>query len=136
MPFIVEEVSEADIKKYDLRAINEKHCKADFGYEWVRDSDRDIYLRFLTQGHHSASKHHEFSFFWKGNLLSVRLDKETEVLGEAKGKSTWKFVGWDIGQDLLAQRLEIVVDLKDALRAYKNFGLHSSLADHTTVFTF
>ena len=49
MGFINEYISESDIKKYDIKALDEKYYKAHYEPSWTVDHERDIYLRYMTK---------------------------------------------------------------------------------------
>jgi len=116
MTFVNEEVPKQDIEKYGLREINKKFLIGDFEYEWT--------------------------FYWKGILLTIRLKRRGEGVRGGKGSTTWAMqpsMGstslW-LPKELESKREEIIADLKDALRAFKDFGLGSTIADHTAYFEF
>ena len=141
MTFVNEEVPEQDIEKYGLRAINKQFLKGDFDYRWTIDRQRNIYLRWMHSNREEPSEN-EFSFYWKGTLLKIRLKSRGEGVRGGKGSTTWAIVPrlgstslW-LPEELASKREEIIADLKDALRAFKDFGLGSTIADHTAYFEF
>jgi hypothetical protein len=141
MTFVNEEVPKQDIEKYGLREINKKFLIGDFEYEWTIDRERDIYLRWMCYDPEEPSEN-DFSFYWKGILLTIRLKRRGEGVRGGKGSTTWAMqpsMGstslW-LPKELESKREEIIADLKDALRAFKDFGLGSTIADHTAYFEF
>ena len=141
MAFENEKVPEEDIEKYGLREINKKFMKGDFDYRWTMDRERDIYLRWMKYDLQDPCVQ-QISFFWKGALFRIELKVVCEGERGGKGSTTWSWNGmrrpetpkeqaiWD------AYRAEIIADLKDALRAYRDFGIGSVIADHTAYFDF
>lgn len=106
MTFVNEKVPEQDIDKYGLREINEKHRIADYGYTWVIDRKRDIFLRYLCHGDRDDRFRHDFSFYWKGNLLLLRFLKDGEGVRDGKGSSTWTWIAGPLPEHLAAHREE------------------------------
>lgn len=135
MAFVNEMVPEKDVEKYGLRAINKKYLKGDFDYRWTIDRARDIYLRWMTYDPEDIGRA-EFSFYWKGSLISIRLYGRAEGVRGGKGSTTWKFGAWDLPDVLAQYKTEIIDDLKEALVAYKDFGVGSVIVDHTAYFDF
>lgn len=137
MGFINEEVPEQDIEKYGLRSINKKFLVGDFGYEWTIDRERDIYLRWMRCDREEPSET-DFSFYWKGILLKIRLKRRGEGVRGGKGSTTWKLLNSPLSlpDELESNREEIIADLKEALRAFKDFGIDSAIVDHTAYFEF
>ena len=136
MTFVNEKVSEQEIEKYGLREVNEKFWKGDGDYNWTIDRERDIYLRFLCRGDRDTPYRNDFSFYWKGTLLTIRFEKHGEGVRDGKGSTTWTFGGWQLPEHLAAHRKEIIADLKDALTTYKDYGINSTIADHAAYFDF
>lgn len=135
MAFVNERVPEQDIDKYGLRTINEKYLKGDFDYRWTIDRTRDIYLRWMTYDREDIGRN-DFSFYWKGSLIPVRLYRQGHGVRGGTGCTTWKFAGWWLPEELTLQRDQIIADLKEALIAYKDAGIGSTIAEHTAYFEF
>jgi hypothetical protein len=136
MTFVIEKVSEQDIEKFGLREINERFWKGNGDYHWVIDRERDVYLRYLCHGDRDTPYRNDFSFYWKGTLLTIRLEKRGEGVRGGKGSTTWSWGGWQLPESLASHREEIIANIKEALIAYKDNGMYSTIADHTACFTF
>jgi hypothetical protein len=127
MPFINEEPSEADIVKYGLREQD-----AEFGQsilravKWTRDSERDIYLRYMRTDGRREPLVHEFVFYWQGRRienLSLEQVSSQYIENEYRQKtlkihpyyrpnnSFW------LPPDLEPLRTQIISDFKEALIA-------------------
>lgn len=141
MAFVNEEVPEQDIEQYGLRTVNKQFLVGDFAYEWTIDRKRDIYLRWIRRDREAPAET-DFSYYWRGALLKIRLKARGEGVRGGKGSTTWSTVPGLSGiplwlpLELESKREEIIVDLKDALRAFKDFGLDSAIAEHTAYFEF
>lgn len=135
MAFVNERVPDQDVQKYGMRAVNARYGKGDFDYRWTVDRDRDIYLRWMTYDREDIGRN-EFSFFWKGALIPVRLYGKGEGVRGGKGSTTWKFGGWTLPDALKSQTSQVVADLKEALVAFKDAGVGSVITDHTAYFDF
>lgn len=141
MTFINEKVSEQDIEKYGLREINKQFVRGDISYYWTIDRDRNIYLRDMG-GNWQEPEQQRFSFFWKGHLLRIELDRSGGGSFGGKGSTTWKLREGSVRQniwlpdDLEAQRDCITEDLKEALITFKDNGYFSTVAEHTVQFLF
>ena len=134
MPFILEKVPEADIERCGLREINKKAWKVDHGYEWVIDRDRDIYLRFVSNGDRDEPYRADFNFYWKGVPIWVRFEKHAEGVRGGRGATTWEFWGWQPPPELLPEKDDILAAMKEALIVYKDYGIYSCIADHQAFF--
>jgi hypothetical protein len=136
MAFVNEKVPEQDIDKYGMREINKKHWVGDCCYEWTIDKEKDIFLRYLRHGDRDTPYRNDFSFYWKGTQLTIRFEKHGEGMRGGKGSTTWEFGGWQPPENLKPHLKEIIADLKEALTVYKDFGIGSTIADHTAYFDF
>lgn len=139
MAFIYERIPEADIVAFGLREIDKQFPMA-VASRWVTDRERNIYLRYMTYDREQPS-HKNFSFFWKGMLLSLRLGSEGQGLDGDKWQTTWSWLGMhelvaDAKCEFEAHRTAILEDLKDALRAYRDGSLSPAYSAHIAQFDF
>lgn len=137
MAFVNEYVSEEDIKKYGLEAIDKRYFRAHYQTEWTRDKERDIYLRFMRDGGEDGMWRQKFTFYWKEMLMEVGLD-HVGGSGErgAKGAVEWSLRYLSIPETLLASREQILADLREALSVYGGGGVYSSYTECTVTFDF
>jgi hypothetical protein len=141
MAFINEFISEEDDKKYGISEINKKAHVANYKCDWTIDRERDIYLRWMRYDREMSGRN-DFTFYWKGNLLDIALKRHGDGVRGGKGWTTWaiwQFLGKNylqLPENLESYRKEIIADLKAALVAYKDFGIRSSIFDHTANFEF
>jgi hypothetical protein len=137
MSFVCEEIPESDIQNYALREVNQRlHCVG-FGNGWVIDRQRNIYLRWIrTDRENRADK--TFTFFWKGTLLTLRIDGVSTSDADNAGGTTWTLPNPDpaLPPELETHRAVVIGDLRDALTAYRSYGLSSSIDPHTATFNF
>lgn len=136
MAFVVEKVAEQEIDKYGMREINQKYRAGDSGYHWVIDRERNIFLRRVTTGDRERPYLSYFTFSWKGTLIPIILEKHGEGVRGGKGSTTWSWANGRIPEQLMAQKDEILADLREALIAFKDAGIYSTIVDHTAYFTF
>jgi hypothetical protein len=136
MAFVNEFVPEEEAKKYGLEEIDQRYRRSSFQPHWTVDRKRDIYLREVESGREEFAHQHGFTLYWKGVLMLVRLARKGGGVRGGEGWTEWTLLGIAIPDDLQAKRTEIITDLKDALTAYKDFGVYSTSSKHTATFTF
>lgn len=137
MAFVNEYVPEEDIKKYGLDEINQCYGKSsDVRPDWTVDRERDIYLRWIVTGEDEFRNQHDFTFYWKGTLIFVRLRVLNGRLLGTRGWVTWRLVMINLPEELEEKRTEILADLKEALVVYKDHGIYSRMVEFTPAFEF
>jgi hypothetical protein len=136
MAFVNEYVPEEDIKKYGFEEINLCYGKSDVRPDWTVDRENDVYLRWIVTGENEFRNQHDFVFYWKGTLIFVRLRiSDGRVLG-TRAWAHWKLVTLNLPEELQEKKPDILTDLKAALTVYKDFGIYSTLTEHTATFEF
>lgn len=137
MAFVNEYVPEEDVKKYGLEIINRQYQKTDIRYRWTIDRKRDVYLRWLKGGREEFCDQQDFTLYWKGALIFVRL-RVIDAGGERGGKgwTRWALLFLGCPEELQAKKSEIIADLKEALTAYKGSGVSSTFTEYTATFEF
>lgn len=136
MAFVNEYVSEEDIEKYGLEAIDKRYFRAHYQTEWTRDKERDMYLRFMRDGGEEGMWQQVFSFYWKDSLIEVGLKSEGGGARGGKGWKKWSLRYLSIPEILEASREQILADLKEALSTYGGGGIDSSYSECTVTFEF
>lgn len=136
MGFVNEHVSAEDIEKYGLEQIDKRYRKAHFQPAWTVNREKDIYLRWMSAGREELCDHEYFTFYWQGTLLDVETKRRGVGTRGGKGESTWALVRLEIPQNICDKKSEILLDLKEALAAFKDFGVRSTTTDHTAKFEF
>lgn len=131
MAFVNEYVSEEDIKKYGLEAIDKRYFRADYKTEWTRDKERDMYLRFMRHGGEDGVSQQIFAFYWMGNLLEVGVTFQGGGMRDGKRWKWWTLRYLSLPKELELHREEILEDLRDAMSAYGAAGLAVSSTDFT-----
>jgi hypothetical protein len=137
--FIYERIPEADIVAFGLREID-KQFPMSVASRWVIDRERNFYLRYLTYDREQPS-HKNFSYFWNGNLYSLRLRSEGQDMPDDKWKTNWSWLGMrepeaDARAEFEANRTAFMTDIKDALRAYRDGSLSPAYSAHIAEFDF
>lgn len=142
MPFINEEVSESNIEKYSLRAINKSFLQEDISCYWTVDHDEDIYLRDMGYNWQDPAER-KFSFYWKGCLMRLALRlQSSEITGVGGVHQVWSVSGIRRGANIPVPehfesfRPQIVADLKRALLAYQGVGTFASPVEYSANFLF
>jgi hypothetical protein len=148
MAFVTEYIPVDDICKYGIEEINKFFHKAQYQPSWTVDRERDIYLRYLNSGREEKSQERDFSYFWKGHPLFVRLFVEGGGKRGGEGWSSYSHLRMGLPENyyllngvclpspLCVQEAEIVADLKEALIAFKDFGVFSATTSHRAIFGF
>ena len=136
MTFVNEYVSEEDFKKYGFEEIDRCYGKSNARPDWTIDRENDVYLRWIVSGEDEFKNQHDFIFYWKETLIFVRLRiSNGKVLG-SRGWANWRLVIMNLPEELQEKKPEIIADLKAALTVYKDFGVYSTLIEHTATFEF
>ena len=135
MTFINEFIPAEDVEKYGLKAIDQKFIVGGTNArDWTIDRERNIYLRNVSHGGGAEPEirnQTKWSFFWREELLTLRLDSITGGGGRGMpGWSHWKLVMVN-GSDGLPIHLkdkkdDFIADLKQALTAYQGAGVYSA----------
>lgn len=131
MGFVNEFIPEEDVEKYQLAEIDKRFVVGGTNArDWTIDRERDIYLRIVAVGREDWRNQTEWTLYWHGTLLTMRLDL-MDGGGEPgePGWSHWKLV-WMSGssglpEHLKAHKAEILSDLKEALTTYRSAGVYS-----------
>lgn len=132
MPFANEFIPAEDAEKYGLKEID-KHfvVGGTNARDWTIDRERNIYLRNVANGREEFRNQTEWTFYWRGEELTLRLDLLEGKGGRGEpGWSHWKLV-WLNGSHglpghLKASKEQVLQDLKDALTAYRGAGIYSA----------
>ena len=134
MTFVNEFISDADVDKYGLKAIDEKFIVGGTrSRQWTIDRERDIYLRNVARGGGNEPEirnQTQWSFYWKGHMLYLRLDHMgSGTDADGTGWTRWRMI-WLNGSNGLPHQLKplqskILADLEQALTAYRSAGKYS-----------
>lgn len=135
MPFVNEYISPDDARKFDLEDRNAELATGTGAGDWTIDHDRAIYLRHISRGRDIDTMHESlWDFHWKGTSLTVRLDI-VNATGRPGGAAWthWRLVRLNgtngLPSLLKPYRHQILDDLTEALRAYKDNGVLSKSTD-------
>jgi hypothetical protein len=130
--FVNEHISPEDVDRYHLEEIDQKFVIGGvYARDWTIDRTRDVYLRIATRGREDWRNQTEWTFYWKGDLLILRLDLLDARGGNGEpGWSHWRLAGLNgsrgLPVDLKAERTQIFDSLKEALTAYGGAGVYSA----------
>jgi hypothetical protein len=148
MTFVNAYMSESDIQKYDIKAIDERFNIAHYRPSWTVDKDENVYLRYVRHGRETESQEVDFLFYWRGELLYVRLHCEGGGQFKGSGWSSYSNLrigvperyylthGIELPASLQSQQQQILTALKEALTAYKDLGVHSLRTTSDATFDF
>lgn len=143
MAFVNEHIPEADLKKYGIEEIDKQFIVGGtHDMSWTVDRERDIYLRCVARGRFEDSDRSTWTFYWRGELMTVCLktvDSGSDGDRYGHGWVRYQLVncyrqGFFIPDHLLAQRDEIIADLREGLAARKG-GVYSSKSTYETTLT-
>ncbi|WAT15511.1 hypothetical protein [Xanthomonas fragariae] len=143
MPFFNEFITPLEAEENKLEAIDRMFVVGGTNArDWTIDRERQIHLRNVANGGGAeieVRNQTKFSFFWRGELLTLRLDLVHG--GGARGEpgwSHWKLMWINGGKGLpghiKAYKDQFIAELKEALLEYKDFGVHSKNTDYHIVF--
>ena len=139
MAFVNEYIPAADMEKYQIKEIDQRvpiHGRT-HSDSWTIDRDRNMYIRHVKSGTFEFSNQSAWTFFWHGELLWV----ESEILDTSRnGRDA---PGWvrqrvtmlcvmgggrnHLPSHLEPQKAQILKDFEEALFAYKDGGVFSSM---------
>lgn len=127
MAFANEHISQEDVTKYGLEAIDENFIAGGTNSRiWTIDRELNIYLRNVTRGREEYKSQSGWTFFWRDHLIYLEL--EIIDAGGKPGGPCWshkRLRRIEFPEQLKGRRDEILIDLKNALIAYKDFGIYS-----------
>lgn len=135
MGFVNEFIPAEDVEAYGLKAIDQKFIVGGTNArDWTIDRERNMYLRNVAIGGGAEPEirnQTKWSFFWRGELLTLRLDSITGGGGRGEpGWSHWKLMMVNGSYGLPAHLKKAVdafiADLKQALTAYQGAGVYSA----------
>jgi len=133
MPFVNEHISPKDVAKYGLEAIDKNFIvDGTNSRSWTIDRERNIYLRNVTRGREEYKSQSGWTFFWDEQWFYLEL--ETLDAGGKPDGPCWshkRLRRIELPEQLKGKRGEILADLKDALTAYKDFGIFSVSTEYT-----
>lgn len=134
MPFVNEFIPAEDVAKYQLEDIDSKFVSnGTRARDWTIDRERDIYLRNVAVGGGAEPElrnRTSWTLYWHGDLIFLRLDlisggEESDGVGWSQWKLMWLNGSNGLQPHLKEQQAQIFADLKEALTAYKSFGVYS-----------
>jgi hypothetical protein len=143
MAFENEFITDQDRAKYGLDLV-----EGDIGMQgkapqnhWTIDHERGMYLRLINRGREEFRNTSTWHFYWSGELMTVCL--EMLDAGGQRGGHGWSHYkltqcygkGDFVPKHLGDQRKEILDRLREALLAYKDGGVFSSIISHSTTLT-
>lgn len=136
LAFINEFIPADDVVKYGIEAIDEIYSKITFDPDWTVDRERDIYLRQMSTGREESANQSTWSFYWKGSLLRLVLIAEGGALETGELFMHYKLGRTVIPPEILAEREEILIDLKEALTARNSNGVYTTRPVSKITFAF
>lgn len=140
MAFVNEFIPPEDVEKYHLAEIDKRFVVGGTNArDWTIDRERDIYLRNVANGgggDPDIRNQTTWTLYWRGDLLVLRLDLLDGHGGRGEpGWSHWLLVrlrgSSGLPAHLKAQKEQILDILKEALVAYKDFGVYSTNTDYS-----
>lgn len=129
MAFVNEYISDEDVKKYDLEAIDRRNIVGGTSArDWTFDRERDIYLRNVGRRGRDQEVSHQliWNLYWNRELIEVAIDLVGSTGGIGEHCSAhWRIRHINFPTQLRDQRDEILASLREALLAYKDGGVFS-----------
>jgi hypothetical protein len=127
MPFVNEYMSEADVAKYGILAINRRFIKSNYKPEWTRDHARDLYLREVAKGRDEYWQEVDFTFYWQGNLYVLRLRQSVSGTRGGTGQMGYGLISMAPQPESPTDHQTLLGDLKEALSVYGYGGMDSDM---------
>ena len=142
MGFVNEYISPEDVEKYGIKQLYEGYFRSAHKPDWTVDRERDIYLGYMCRGREEFADEWTFVLYWRGRQIEATL--KVSGGGKPEGEQ-WRHYrllelrtppqGWlpnELGQD----EVEAKGILKEALVAFRDFGVRSDSTKHTVTFDF
>jgi hypothetical protein len=132
MPFINEHITVGDLARYEIEKIDKQFLIGGTSSRtWTVDRERDIYLRKVASGREDDLGRLTWTFYWRGELIRV----DTTIVnssGHRGGAITthMKVTRLGIPGRLANEQLAILTDLRDALTAHGDDGVHSTASSY------
>ncbi|WP_084335417.1 hypothetical protein [Pseudomonas indica] len=136
MAFVNEYIPADDVKKYGIEEIDRRFLRTTYQPDWTIDRERNIYLRQVASGREEFASQKDYTFYWGGEIIVVRLDESGGGVRGGEGWCHYKLIRLDLPGNLQGRRKEVLSDLKEALAAYKDAGVYSATSKHTATFEF
>jgi hypothetical protein len=149
MAFITEYIPADDIEKYGIKDICKFFMVGCYEADWMIDRERNTYLLYLKSGREEAAQDLEFYFYWQGHATFLRVHRNGGGTRGGPGWSHYSFLRMGrpevhftvikeilLPDELKQHQAQIIADLKDALIAFKDFGMYSTSTESTTTFDF
>ena len=144
MAFVNEYISEENIKKYDIEALDKKYNKGFNKPDWTVDHERDMYLRYIKSGREEFSDEYKFCFYWQAQLFEMTFKVNG---GGVRSGELWRHYDLlyidlarsftrTLPESLKPYQAEILSHVKDALTVFQEIGIKSICASHTATFGF
>lgn len=130
MAFVNEKISHDDRQMYGLDKLDERKMYGKtISRQWTIDRDKDVFLRHTASGREEHSNSTWWEFYWRGSHLLVELEL-VDGTGERGGhiETTHRLRKLDLSPSLKQFQEQIVLDLQDALQAYKDGGVLATAA--------
>jgi len=128
MPFINEHVSEENIKEYQLDDLWRKYTwkkevPSYFQHHWTFDSEKNLFLKLAKTGGEEHSNRHTFSFYIKGDLYDIILDRTGSLTFSTQPYIvTWELVRITPSA-LIDKHEDLYTMIKNALTVYGDDGI-------------
>lgn len=136
MAFVNEFIPADDVKEYGIEEIDRRFLKTTYQPDWTVDRERNIYLRQVASGREEFASQKDYTFYWRGEMVVVRLDRTGGGVRGGEGWCHYEMLRLDMPEVLKDQCREVLDDLKEALIAYQDAGVYSATIKHTATFDF
>jgi hypothetical protein len=96
--------------------------------DWVIDRERDMYLRYMSNGGHDDFESHTFTFYWRGILMAIN-----PIIWVHSPNPNTTLIRWSMASNKLRtgrplpappalcnQDPELWADIREALTVYSN----------------
>lgn len=133
---VFEYISEADVARHGIWAINRRFIKSNHQPEWTRDHARDLYLREVARGRDEYWQEVDFTFYWQGNLYVLRLQHSAGGVRGGDGWASYELVTLSPEPADTSDREQLLIDLKEALIAYGAGGVFADMTVTKMSFNF
>lgn len=138
MAFVNEYISEEDVKKYNIKEIDEKLCVSHHEPSWTIDRERGVFIRYAYSGREELSSRITFYIYWNGRYFAFSVDV-VEAGGVWRGEQWARYKLyklWDMNSPSKpVENIDAIwSDIKDALTVYKDNGVYSSATRFTALF--
>jgi hypothetical protein len=136
MTFVNEYISKKDFAQFRLAELDDAYgIEATRSDNWTIDRERDMILRLVGRGREERAGQTEYAFYW-GKRWTIARVRVTDCGGTRNGPQWVRYALVIPSFPASVPKLKelYLQDLKEALTAYRDFGVRSNATEFSAFF--